>query len=74
MSIRSVQDANARYSELVDTCLRQGPHVVTTREADTAASRRSTNSSDCSRAPAPRWSICSSPGTRGLTSTFCREP
>ncbi len=32
----SVQDAKARFSELLDTCLREGPQVVTKRGADAA--------------------------------------
>jgi antitoxin Phd len=31
-----VQDAKARFSELLDACLRDGPQVVTRRGADTA--------------------------------------
>lgn len=31
-----VQDAKARFSELLDTCLQQGPQVVTKRGAETA--------------------------------------
>lgn len=32
----SVQDAKARFSELLDTCLAQGPQVVTKRGAEAA--------------------------------------
>jgi prevent-host-death family protein len=31
-----VQDAKARFSELLDTCLREGPQLVTKRGADAA--------------------------------------
>ncbi len=31
-----VQDAEARFSELLDTCLRDGPQLVTNRGAETA--------------------------------------
>jgi antitoxin Phd len=31
-----VQDAKARFSELLETCLRDGPQVVTKRGVDTA--------------------------------------
>jgi antitoxin Phd len=31
-----VQDAKARFSELLDTCLREGPQIVTKRGTDTA--------------------------------------
>jgi antitoxin Phd len=31
-----VQDAKARFSEMLETCLREGPQVVTKRGADTA--------------------------------------
>jgi prevent-host-death family protein len=32
----SVQDAKARFSELLDTCLKDGPQVVTRRGAEAA--------------------------------------
>ena len=31
-----VQDAKARFSELLDTCLREGPQMVTKRGAEAA--------------------------------------
>jgi antitoxin Phd len=31
-----VQDAKARFSEMLDTCLKEGPQIVTKRGADTA--------------------------------------
>lgn len=31
-----VQDAKARFSELLDTCLREGPQIVSKRGAETA--------------------------------------
>jgi antitoxin Phd len=31
-----VQDAKARFSEMLETCLREGPQVVTKRGVDTA--------------------------------------
>ena len=31
-----VQDAKARFSELLETCLREGPQVVTKRGSETA--------------------------------------
>lgn len=31
-----VQDAKARFSELLDTCVREGPQMVTRRGAETA--------------------------------------
>lgn len=31
-----VQDAKARFSELLDTCLKEGPQLVTKRGADSA--------------------------------------
>jgi prevent-host-death family protein len=31
-----VQDAKARFSELLDICLKEGPQIVTKRGADTA--------------------------------------
>src|SRR5437763_105877 len=34
-----VQDAKARFSELLDTCLREGPHMVTTRGSKPAVLR-----------------------------------
>lgn len=36
MKIWPVQDAKARFSELLETCLREGPQVVTKRGAETA--------------------------------------
>jgi len=31
-----VQDAKARFSEMLDTCLKEGPQVITKRGADAA--------------------------------------
>ena len=36
MSNWSVQDAKARFSEFLETCLSEGPQVVTKRGAETA--------------------------------------
>ncbi len=36
MTSWSVQDAKARFSELLETCLAEGPQVVTKRGAETA--------------------------------------
>ena len=36
MSSWSVQDAKARFSEFLETCLAKGPQVVTKRGAETA--------------------------------------
>jgi len=36
MSAWPVQDAKARFSELLETCLREGPQVVTKRGTETA--------------------------------------
>ena len=36
MSNWSVQDAKARFSEFLETCLAEGPQVVTKRGAETA--------------------------------------
>ena len=36
MSIWPVQDAKARFSELLETCLRDGPQIVTKRGAEAA--------------------------------------
>ncbi len=36
MPIWPVQDAKARFSEFLDTCLQQGPQVVSRRGAETA--------------------------------------
>jgi antitoxin Phd len=36
MHIWPVQDAKARFSELLDTCLKEGPQVVSRRGAETA--------------------------------------
>jgi antitoxin Phd len=36
MKVWPVQDAKARFSELLEICLREGPQVVTKRGAETA--------------------------------------
>ncbi|MFZ4539090.1 type II toxin-antitoxin system Phd/YefM family antitoxin [Propionivibrio sp.] len=36
MKVWPVQDAKARFSELLDTCVSEGPQVVTRRGAETA--------------------------------------
>jgi antitoxin Phd len=36
MKLWPVQDAKARFSELLDTCLREGPQVVTKRGTEAA--------------------------------------
>jgi antitoxin Phd len=36
MHVWPVQDAKARFSELLDTCLKDGPQVVSRRGAETA--------------------------------------
>ena len=36
MKAWSVQDAKARFSELLETCLREGPQLVTRRGAEAA--------------------------------------
>ena len=36
MNIWPVQDAKARFSELLDACVREGPQVVTRRGTETA--------------------------------------
>jgi antitoxin Phd len=36
MNIWPVQDAKSRFSELLDTCLSEGPQLVTRRGAETA--------------------------------------
>lgn len=36
MSVWPVQDAKARFSEMLETCLREGPQVVSKRGADMA--------------------------------------
>ena len=36
MNTWSVQDAKARFSELLDTCVSEGPQVVTRRGVETA--------------------------------------
>ena len=36
MKVWSAQDAKARFSELLDTCQREGPQVVTRRGRETA--------------------------------------
>ena len=36
MKVWPVQDAKARFSELLEVCLREGPQIVTKRGAETA--------------------------------------
>ena len=36
MNVWPVQDAKARFSELLETCINQGPQLVTKRGADAA--------------------------------------
>ena len=36
MKFWPVQEAKARFSELLDTCVREGPQIVTKRGAETA--------------------------------------
>ena len=36
MRVWPVQDAKARFSEMLETCLREGPQIVTKRGADAA--------------------------------------
>jgi antitoxin Phd len=36
MKVWPVQDAKARFSELLETCLREGPQIVTKRGAEAA--------------------------------------
>ena len=36
MRVWPVQDAKARFSEMLETCLKEGPQVVTKRGADAA--------------------------------------
>ena len=36
MKVWPVQDAKARFSEFLDTCLREGPQIVTKRGAEAA--------------------------------------
>lgn len=36
MGVWPVQDAKARFSEMLETCLKEGPQIVTRRGADAA--------------------------------------
>jgi antitoxin Phd len=36
MNVWPVQDAKSRFSELLDTCLREGPQIVTKRGTEAA--------------------------------------
>jgi prevent-host-death family protein len=51
----AVQDAKARFSELLETCLREGPQVVTKRGAEAAV-----------LVPAKEWAQLKSAGRRTL--------
>jgi antitoxin Phd len=48
-----VQDAKARFSEMLETCLREGPQVVTRRGADAAVLVPATEWSRLQRAAKP---------------------
>jgi antitoxin Phd len=48
-----VQDAKARFSEMLETCLREGPQVVTKRGADTAVLVAATEWQRLNRAAKP---------------------
>ncbi len=48
-----VQDAKARFSEMLETCLREGPQVVTKRGADAAVLVPATDWQKIKRAAKP---------------------
>lgn len=55
MTVRAwpVQDAKARFSELLETCLREGPQVVTRRGAEAAVLVPATDWQKLQRAAKP---------------------
>jgi prevent-host-death family protein len=65
-----VQDAKARFSEFLDTCLAQGPQMVTKRGAEAAVLVPWTNGAGCKRLPARRSSSCCCPTRRAPAVTL----
>ena len=53
MHVWPVQDARARFSELLDTCLKDGPQVVARRGTEAAV-----------LVPIEEWRRCSAPPAR----------
>ena len=58
----AVQDAKARFSELLETCLRDGPQLVTKRGADAAV-----------LAPAEAWRRLEAAARPGLKSVLLAD-
>jgi antitoxin Phd len=58
----AVQDAKARFSELLETCLRDGPQLVTKRGADAAV-----------LAPAETWRRLEAAARPGLKATLLAD-
>ena len=50
----AVQDARARFSEMLETCLREGPQLVTKRGTETAVLVPAANWQDSGMPPGPR--------------------
>ena len=48
-----VQDAKARFSEMLETCLREGPQVVTKRGAEAAVLVPASIGEDSNAQPSP---------------------
>ncbi|MDE2463084.1 MAG: type II toxin-antitoxin system Phd/YefM family antitoxin [Alphaproteobacteria bacterium] len=61
-----VQDAKARFSEMLETCLREGPQVVTKRGVDAAVLVPATDWQKLKRAARPTFKeLLLSAGARG---------
>ena len=72
MSSWQVQDAKARFSELLDTALKQGPQVVTRRGVEAAVSSPSSNGDAFSRPHSQASRLCSLAQGRTL-GTWCQR-
>ena len=60
-----VQDAKARFSEMLETCLNEGPQLITKRGADAAVLVPLKDWQMLKRADKPRSRNCCSPTSRG---------
>ncbi len=58
----AVQDAKARFSEMLDTCLKEGPQIVTRRGAEAAV-----------LVPAPEWRRLQRSARPGLKALLLAE-
>jgi prevent-host-death family protein len=69
----SVQDAKARFSELLETCLNEGPQLVTRRGTDAAVLVPVRDWQELQRMARPALKDCCWPTARAQTSSFQSE-